>query len=85
MTVHGTTLVNSSLTVDGTTLINPADTKLFNTSYGAPTLSTRSTGSKIVLYPAISSTNLDYSIGVETNDMFLLQNMVLVAINFMPE
>ena len=58
------------MTVDGTTLINSADKIVFNTSYGAPTLSTRSTGIKIVLYPAISSTNLDYSIGVETNDMF---------------
>jgi hypothetical protein len=63
-------IADKNLTVDGTTLINSADKIVFNTSYGAPTLSTRSTGTKIVLYPAISSTNLDYSIGVETNDMF---------------
>ena len=27
-------------------------------------------GNKIMLYPSLSSTNLDYAIGVEDNDMF---------------
>ncbi len=40
------------------------------TAYGAPSLTNRSAGSKLVLYPSLSSTNLDYAIGVETNDMF---------------
>ncbi|KAI8906119.1 hypothetical protein DFJ77DRAFT_443512 [Powellomyces hirtus] len=36
----------------------------------APTFSTRSTGTKIVLYPEISGTTVDYSVGVESGHVW---------------
>jgi hypothetical protein len=35
-----------------------------------PTLTSRSLGTKMVLYPQISSSNLDYALGIETNTMW---------------
>lgn len=37
---------------------------------GAPTNTTRSVGTKMVLYPALSSTSVDYAIGIENNTMW---------------
>lgn len=36
----------------------------------APTRSTRSIGTKLVLYPALSASNMDYAMGIETNTMW---------------
>lgn len=45
---------------------------LYNTSgIGAPTLSTRSVGSKVVLYPAVSATTVDMALGAEAGAMWL--------------
>ena len=41
-----------------------------DTNYGSPSFNTRSIGNKIVLYPNISATTLDYAIGVESGSMF---------------
>lgn len=36
----------------------------------APAITTRSAGTKLVLYPGVSSTSVDYGIGVETNHLW---------------
>lgn len=36
----------------------------------APTHTTRSIGTKLVLYPALSASNMDYAMGIETNSMW---------------
>jgi hypothetical protein len=43
---------------------------LFDTAYGAPTLTTRAGGNKLILYPSLSASLLDYAIGVESADLF---------------
>lgn len=55
------------------TLSNTTRNSLIFNSVGVlqPTFNTRSPGSKIVLYPNITSTTLDYSIGIETQAMWL--------------
>ena len=42
-----------------------------NTSVNQPAFTNRSTGTKIVLLSAIDSQNVDYAIGVETDNMRL--------------
>jgi hypothetical protein len=37
---------------------------------GAPTFTTRSAGTKAVLYPSVSASSADYAIGIETNAMW---------------
>ena len=64
MTLDGT----GNLTTVGTISLTNAtsNTLYFNTAgVGAPTFSTRSIGTKIVLYPGISSTLTDYAIGLD--------------------
>ena len=43
---------------------------LFNNAYGPPTLTSRAGGNKIILYPSLSASALDYAIGVESSDLF---------------
>jgi hypothetical protein len=61
---------DKNLTVTGTSSLGTVEKILFNNNVGPPTLGTRSIGTKLVLYPSISSTALDYSIGIESNNMF---------------
>ena len=41
-----------------------------STNYAAPSLTTRSVGNKLILYPSLTASELDYAIGVESSDMF---------------
>ena len=43
---------------------------MFSNAYGAPTLTSRAGGNKLILYPSLSASLLDYAIGVESTDMF---------------
>jgi hypothetical protein len=50
-------------------------------SYGAigvnlPTFTTRSTGTKIVLFPALSASNSDYAIGIDSNTLWFSVDQV---------
>jgi hypothetical protein len=44
---------------------------MFNLNSDIPTLTTRSVGTKLVLYPSLSSVQADYAIGVEGSHMWL--------------
>ena len=44
---------------------------MFDYNSNAPTLTTRSEGTKLVLYPSITSAQADYAIGVESSNMWL--------------
>jgi hypothetical protein len=44
---------------------------LFDTASNPPTLTTRSTGTKLVLYPSLTTIAADYAIGVEGSNMWL--------------
>lgn len=63
--------VGTNLTV-GTNLNMSANGMMLYTITGtsAPTLTTRSTGTRLVLYPLISASAVDYAIGVESNNMW---------------
>ncbi len=74
---------DENLTVSGVSSLGTVERLLFNTYYGPPTLTTSSIGNKLSLYPSLSSTNLDYAIGIEDNDMFSLLNKIQLVINFM--
>ncbi len=54
---------------------------LFNANLGAPTLTTRSIGSKIVLFPSITSSMGDYAIGAENNSVWLSVSGLASATN----
>ena len=41
----------------------------FDNAYGPPTLTSRVGGNKLILYPSLSDSALDYAIGVEAADM----------------
>ena len=57
-------------TFTGTTTLGTVNQILFGTAYGAPTLTTRAGGNKLILYPSLSASLLDYAIGVEAADLF---------------
>ena len=43
---------------------------IFTNVYSAPTLTSRAPGNKLILFPSLSASELDYAIGVESSDMF---------------
>jgi hypothetical protein len=53
----------------GLSLTNPVSNNITfrDAGFGAPTLNTRSQGTKIVLLPAVSAFNTDYALGLERN------------------
>ena len=55
-----------------------------STNFAAPSLTTRSVGNKLSLYPPVSASELDYAIGVESSDLFLMLKITLPGINSMP-
>ena len=57
-------------TFTGTTTLGTVNQILFDTTFGAPTLTASAGGNKLILYPSLSASLLDYAIGVETADMF---------------
>ena len=63
----GNVIVNGNLSVN----VFPSVGQIIcSINYAAPTLTTRSVGNKLILYPSLSASELDYAIGVETSDMF---------------
>ena len=63
-------IFDKNLTVSGTSSLGTVSNILFNNNVGPPTVLNRSIGTKLVLYPSISPTALDYSIGIESGNMF---------------
>lgn len=65
-TITGLKEFNGGLSLPGT------QTVLFSTASGVgpPTLTTRSAGAKLVLFPNLSATLTDYSIGIESGNMW---------------
>jgi hypothetical protein len=66
----GTTSISSGV---GQIYLNGASSNLIEynaNGFAAPTTGTRSAGTKIVLYPGINSTQIDYAIGIETYTMW---------------
>lgn len=71
----GNALIGGSLRVDGgINLTNPGPNLLTfvndNTALSAPTLSSRSPGTKILLWSQISATETDYAIGLQSNEVW---------------
>jgi hypothetical protein len=67
------TLANNIATGGGQLFLNGATGNRidFNTNgVGAPTFTTRSVGTKIVLYPNISGASVDYAIGIENSTLW---------------
>ena len=62
----------ASPTFTGSVNMSAAEVPLikFTNAYGAPTLTSRAPGNKLVLYPSLSASLLDYAIGIEEADMF---------------
>ncbi len=52
-------------------------------NYAEPSLTTRSVGNKLILYPSLTASELDYAICVESSDMFLVLEITLPGINSM--
>ena len=73
----GATGVNHAMVIGGTagTFYMGASTSNMmiwrNVGFAAPTLGTRSAGTKVVLFEQISSTDTDYALGIETSHMWL--------------
>jgi cytoskeletal protein CcmA (bactofilin family) len=77
--VGGTTLANT-VTIDGNTTITAGEFVLSNTvskwinfqaaGIGAPTTTTRSVGTKAVLWNTVAPTAVDYAIGIESQAMW---------------
>jgi hypothetical protein len=66
----GTTSISSGV---GQIWLNGASSNLIEynaNGYAPPTTGSRSIGTKIVLYPGINSTQIDYAIGIEDNTMW---------------
>jgi hypothetical protein len=61
---------DKNLTVTGTSSLGTVESILFNQNASPPTLLTRSIGTKLILYPSIGQFTLDYSIGIESGNMF---------------
>ena len=61
---------DKNLTVTGTSSLGTVENILFNQNASPPTLTTRSIGTKLILYPAIGQFTLDYSLGIESNNMY---------------
>ena len=57
-------------TFTGMTALGTVDQIMFSNAYSAPTLTSRAPGNKLILYPSLTASELDYAIGVETSDMF---------------
>ncbi len=55
---------------------------IFSTNYAAPTLTTRSVGNKLIVYPSLWASELDYAIGVESNDMFFSVENIAAGYKF---
>ncbi len=65
---------NSSVLLNGTlSLNNGTSNTIFMgpAGFNSPTTTTRSTGTKIVLFPSISSTDVDYAIGIGSNTTWI--------------
>ena len=72
-------------TFTGTTTLGTVNQILFGTAYGAPTRTTRAEGNKLILYPSLSASLLDYAIGVESADLFLVLKIPSPGINSMQD
>jgi hypothetical protein len=72
-----TIVSGGSLNISGDTIVLGSNIIYFTQTGSAlapPSLSTRSIGSKIILRPEISSNTVDYSIGVETDNLWFSSN-----------
>jgi len=75
ITDNGTTVsITTPFSVSGRQIsLNGATSNLidFNTNgVAAPTFNSRSAGTKILLYPVLSSVNVDYALGIESNTLW---------------
>ncbi|NBP15016.1 hypothetical protein EBU95_11540 [bacterium] len=65
------TVTGGALNVSGDIVISGTRGVYFtSTGIAAPSFTTRSVGTKVVLYPNISSTTVDYAHGIESNNMW---------------
>jgi len=71
-TLNGTTTAALSLNGDLQLVNGTRQTIVFNNAgYASPTMTTRSVGSKLVLLPNISSSSVDFGIGIGTSAAYL--------------
>ena len=70
-TTNNYTLTSGSLNVTGDIVLSGTELMFTTTNVGAPTMNGRGSGSKIVLYPQTSTTQGDYSLGIEAGNMWL--------------
>lgn len=69
-TTNPTSITGGSLNVSGDVILGNELIWSNTVSIGVPTFTNRSVGTRIVLAPTISGLLLDYSLGVETNNMW---------------
>ena len=65
-------LVQGSIDLDSPTFegtITASMLRMANLALGAPTLATRSAGTRLAIFPSVSPTKVDFGIGVEENDL----------------
>jgi hypothetical protein len=74
MVYNGPVVINPTLTVSGGSIsLNNATSNLIqyaNTGVAAPTLTTRSAGTKVVLWDGVNASNVDYAIGIDGNTLW---------------
>lgn len=67
------TSLPASVTFAGHVLMNNATSNMIafrNVGIAAPAVTTRSAGTKLVLFPSLSGTSVDYAIGIESNNLW---------------
>jgi hypothetical protein len=67
------TRANSTTTGEGQIYLNGSTGNRIdfsNAGYAAPSMSSRSVGTKVVLYPNLSGTEVDYALGIEMNSLW---------------
>lgn len=77
LNTNPTTISGGSLNISGDILVSGEKNISFTqtgSGLGAPSVSTRSNGTKIILRPELGGTTVDYAIGVETNNLWFSSN-----------
>lgn len=63
--------LSAGFTANGNAVMSNNSVQVFsNGTYGPPTLTTRSAGTKIVIYSNLSATETEYAIGIDTNTLW---------------
>jgi len=71
-TANPTTSAGGALNVDGDVVLDATEPKLFfpPNGTGAPAFTNRSVGTKVILYPQIGASAVDYALGMESDGMW---------------